>query len=563
MIAVLVGGFLATWYLLSQNKFIYYWDYGGYWTTSYTEMHNTFNDPASAPKRLYESIIASDYNLILPAIISLPLRVFGFTFSRYVLINYIIFFCPTYFILVALLTKLHNSNFKKRLSGKMFLITALLPLMFPALFLALLAGYIDIAALIPTSLVLLLSVDYDLTKGEKSTYRKSILISILLLVTFLFRRYFAFFVVGYIAAIGLYSLYIIFRNRKKKATFRKTLKNIAKNFCLLVGTMGAVLLIAFFGLVKRILSNDYSEQYAGYNMPLLEKTGVLIEYYGWFLVILGLSGIVIAFFIKKKYRKFAALMCAMAMITIFGFFRVQFMGTQHIYTISLQIFALAVIAVFCLLGSTKKFLSYLVILLLVFNSANFLFRFEFLGTSTIFSKRATIHRRDDIQDIKDMVAYIKGLQKEQIDLGNNDKVYVVASSGIINDDVIRSVNKPYETSSLDNLEAVSHLDLRDGFPVSFLDSSIIVTADPVQLHLAKGTQEVVRYLHEELTTEGSYINKHFDLKPEKFILDEEVTVSFYVKNSDFSQEDRQKIAAYFSDYYPGKEALFADRIINQ
>ena len=83
-------GFLLCLYLVSQNNFVYYWDYGGYWTKSYTTMGNLFRHPLGTVKAVYLST-SEDYNDILPLLISVPLKLFGYTFTKYIALTYLMF----------------------------------------------------------------------------------------------------------------------------------------------------------------------------------------------------------------------------------------------------------------------------------------------------------------------------------------------------------------------------------------------------------------------------------------------------------------------------------------
>lgn len=144
--------------------------------------------------------------------------------------------------------------------------------------------------------------------------------------------------------------------------------------------------------------------------------------------------------------------------------------------------------------------------------------------------------------------------------GTDSRVYIDASGSVLNNSIIDSLDKPYGTSPLNNQCFTADVDLRDGFPVDFLTARIIVTTDPVQLHLAKGTQEVVRYLSEQVTDPSSPIGRHFTVAPVSFQLDDGVTAHVYVKQSEFEESDLQSLADYFTGYYPGYELLFANRI---
>ena len=88
----------------------------------------------------------------------------------------------------------------------------------------------------------------------------------------------------------------------------------------------------------------------------------------------------------------------------------------------------------------------------------------------------------------------------------------------------------------------------------------MVVTNPVELHLPEGTQEVVRFLSEEIKKSDSPIGRHFEKLDRSYLLDDNVTAYIYKKISDFETSDYQYLANYYDSYYPGMEEMFSDRI---
>lgn len=100
--------------------------------------------------------------------------------------------------------------------------------------------------------------------------------------------------------------------------------------------------------------------------------------------------------------------------------------------------------------------------------------------------------------------------------------------------------------------------------MQFLDAEYIIDASPAQTHMVrKDTQQVITYLHGQLTTEGSYINKHYDMLPEQFTLDNNVVVSIYKKTKGYGKSDKEKLSEYYHKQYPNNDAIFRDRIMGK
>ncbi len=61
----------------------------------------------------------------------------------------------------------------------------------------------------------------------------------------------------------------------------------------------------------------------------------------------------------------------------------------------------------------------------------------------------------------------------------------------------------------------------------------------------------------------SVIGRHFVKNDRVFTLENNVKVLIYEKQSDFTQEDLQYMADYFTKIYPGYTHMFADRILGR
>ena len=77
---------------------------------------------------------------------------------------------------------------------------------------------------------MLLLKDYDALSLSREQIKRDVYISSVLLCTFMFRRYFAFYVEGYVSGLVLLSLYSVFAysgSESKFKLFRNALLNIA------------------------------------------------------------------------------------------------------------------------------------------------------------------------------------------------------------------------------------------------------------------------------------------------------------------------------------------------
>lgn len=562
---VSVLGFFFCLYIVLQNQFVYYWDYGGYWTASYNTMNELFQSPMETLKSVYSSILESDYNNILPLVISIPLKCFGYTFSKYVMINYLLFLIPVWGITVSIIWKLVLKYYPDLKKGKkkqgIFIFTVLLVVLFNPFYYAMFYGYIDVACLVPALLAILLFMNYDCLSLDKKQVLRDLLISALLLLTFLFRRYFAFYVVGYGTALLVYSAYKVIQVRESKEWGNK-IKNAFLNLFIVGGVATCILLLFFRRLVFRILENNYADQYKAYDAPFITKSRLLIETLGPITLAFVVLAILLSA-ISRKARKITFFCTTAMIVTIIAFFRVQTMGDQHIYTIAGEVCILMILGIYQILDlihrdSYKVIVSVFLSIIFGIGFLNCFFpsvRSLVAPIARIYSKNYYPMKRGDMESLHNLADDLNSLTD-----GTNKYVYICASGSVLNASVMESLDKPYSDSAVHNMYWTADVDLRDGFCSNSLCADYVVVTNPVELHLPKGTQEVVRFLSEEIKKSDSPIGRHFEKLDRSYLLDNNVTAYIYKKISDFETSDYQYLANYYDSYYPGMEEMFSDRI---
>ena len=543
------AGGCVCYYMLVQNKYVYIWDYGGYWTHSYSQMQILFSRPLLAVLRLGGSIFFSDYNSILPTLLAFPLKLFGYTFTRYVLVNYAVFLVPVFFLLWVLL---------KSLAGKKYAgLSLFLAVMFSPVYLAMLRGYIDIACLIPAVIALVLFNDYDALSFTREQIKRDVYISSMLLCTLMFRRYFVFYVQGYMTALAVWSAYSVLKNPSvpKLRAVRNAVLNIA-----VIGVFALLVMLIFFApMLHHILTRSYADMYASYDAPMPDKIIGVLNFYGYFVFIFAALGGIVSLCVKKMRRYIC--FCAVCLaVTAATFFHVQAMDIHHFYTLAVPLFIMSGtgIILFSEMFTGKALRNSALMLCVLVVCANFANCFmpevrQILGRAGhFFSRVHTPLIRNDIPQLNELCDYLNSKT------AGTEKSICIMSGGALNYSVMDALRKPYETQPVHNLYKTLHIDLRDGFPVELLKAEIIVISEPV-----KSDQENVRFISRELMDSTSRISRHFVKDSRTFALDGGTTVYIFEKQSDFEQEDLQYMADYYARVYPGHEAIFADRILGR
>ena len=593
VLALLLLSTAGVCYLTFQDRFVYYWDYSAYWRLSIQQIDLIFSNPDAALARLGSSIAQSDYNYLLPTVVSLPYKIshaiMGGSYQQYVITCYVVFMLPAALgqalCAVKLLARLFPAD-PASSAGRRFAGAVLLAVLMPAGYYPILKGYIDAGILLPMTAAVFLLLDYDLTAPitARSLWR-DLLFVLTLLLAWLSRRYAAFFIVGAVAAMLALAIIQLTTGKKapapaavpaksgKKKTRRKKAGPVGRPPVLnalchfaCMGAVGAAILLLFFrSFVLNALLTDYRTAYSAYDAALAEKLRSLGDSYGLAAMAAAMAAAVLYCLLKKRGRSQVFALLTLTAATALSFFTVQKMGVHHRCLVLIPLYLLTVAAVFPLFQKAANLpIRALSALCCAALAANFAYAFVPPSRAVLSPVRTSLcsayapMQRNDIDELRALRDYL--LEKTEPE---EKPVYVLASSGILNDDIIRCLDLPNSLLALPTLLLTNHVDLRDGFPTSFFSADVVVTTDPILTHLSAGTQEVVRYLAQQVQDSASPIGQHFIRDERTFTLDGGVTVYIYDLASPWTESDLALLRAYFADLYPDAPALFADRLTTE
>lgn len=550
-------------FIESQDDFIYFWDNLNYWQQSVNQAQLLFHHPLQAVRSLYDSINEDAYNLLLPTLLAVPLKICGYTHAAYLCLNAVIWLVPTFVVLVCICKRIATLLCIER-NIILVIPSAALAATFPAFYYALFNGFSDIAVLLPISLSLFTLIEWVPSEWNKSQFKKALLLSCLLTMIVLFRRHFAFYVVAFGFAMVFRALHSVFIEKGGKQAFVSALKYIG----IVAGCALVFLEVFFTNFLYHSLFSNYAEAYVGYDAPLFKKVATTLNYFGnsiFFCLIFSLIG-----FIKyKNIRLIDYELIIIILVSSLLFFRIQSMGPHHVLNIAEPMFLL------CFTGfaflwraiekSSEKLSKYAAIacisLFIIIHCFNFLYAFAsykltFLSFwSPVGPTQYTPAVRSDTEELHRLASYIN----EQDAYEGEKTVYILSSGITLNDSLMRNIDFPVTQNCIDGLQRTSNADMRDGFPTGFIDADIIVATDPIDLHLAEGTQETVRYLSEKIQDINSSIGKHYQ-EIATFNLQNNMKAKVYKKHSEYTESDLEDIRNYFREYYPGYEELFGNRI---
>ncbi|MCC3378376.1 hypothetical protein ACFQ5D_13180 [Paenibacillus farraposensis] len=542
-------GIIFIYAFLQREQFIYYWDFSAYWNTSIQFNNLLSTDFIAAFKQIYASILRDDYSVFPTVFLALPLKFLGTSYMSYVLAIYTCFLYPSCLILFLMLIKIADQiQLKTKLN--VFIIFTL-TFSFPIMIAPMLGGYLDSIGLIFIALSLVILFNHDFERlNLKAIF---LLAACLVLLTFT-RRWYGFWIVSFFGSIGIAFL---FRWILEKDFRFKQLLQVILNF-FIIGASSALFLVIFFNeFIRRALTNNFKSAYSAYYFgDIISNLQNLFYHYGAFIFFIALIGFIGLLFMSKT-RYFSIFLISNLIITYFLFTRIQSLASQHYYLLTVNILILFVCGVILILNYLSK-IKYakgiLLVILAYFVLCNFLVTFTNTNARpvTYFSSllsdfKQTPRVRTDIPVLKQLTAYLKEISSEQ------HKVYVLSSSGILNDDILRQIEMPKDSNALPFMNLTHHVDLRDGFPVSFFDSDYVVVATPTQYHLGESGQKVIGLLEKEVMN-GSLKNNYKPLK--SYTLDNNVQAIVLKKTSAISKETVEFIRSQFKEIYPDNPDLF-------
>lgn len=544
-----VLGFILIYAFLQREHFIYYWDFSAYWNTSIQFNNLISTDFIAGLKQIYASILRDDYSVFPSVFLSLPLKILGTSYTSYVLSIYTCFLYPFSIIVCLLCIKISQAlELNTRLNN--FLIF-LIAFSFPIAIAPMLGGYLDSIGLIFVSLSLIILFN---SQFERLNLKSAFLIALALVVLTFTRRWYGFWIVSFFCSISL--TYLIKWLLDKEFKFRQLLYVFINVF--IIGLASGLSLVIFFNeFIRRSLMNNFQNAYSAYYFgDLLSNIKNMYYHYGLFIILIAIVGF-IGMLLKKKTRYISLFLFFNVIISFFLFIRIQSFASQHYYLLTTNILILFTFGVILIISysSKVKYLRLICSLIIIY-----LFMCNFLVTFTNINFKAvtafgpilsdfkqTPRVRTDIQELNNLKDFLKNKTSE------NHKAYVVSSSGILNDDILRQIDMPEINNALPFLNLTHHVDLRDGFPDTFFTSDFIVVATPTQYHLDESGQKVIGVLASEVTS-GS-LKDHFKAL-RSFQLDNNVQAIVLQKISPITQGQINDISKIFKKSYPNNPDLF-------
>jgi hypothetical protein len=556
----------VTWYV-RQERFIYFWDYVGY-HNYYISLGPVFlQDPIRALHAVLRSVREIDYNL-LPTAFLVPFRLaFGPGRLAYILSITVTFVFPSIVFFTYVVRRLGGNNAPESTFDEVGLtLLSLSAFAFlPVLWVPVLLGSVDVGGVLIILILLLLYFRTDLVDQSLGSL---VSMALLLCLLVLYRRWYAYWVVGFFGALAVCEGVRCAVDRERRA------------HCLLIARnafmLGAISFLSFFliatPIARKMLTTNYGDIYSGYRSshPLFHNLGALYEHFG--LLTLALAGFGIALSgMNEKRRPIAYFLCVQFAITFVLFTRTQdfvissrgqYVGVQHFY------WALATLALFLVfsvqdffrwvqgrIGKAAVFLVIMVASLANF-SATFLPRAGGLLKALDFALPAVRQYptiRTDLDQVQALLDTLNEISKD-----SESTIYILASSFSLNSSIAQEgcllLQRPHRELAR-KIALTNDVDKRDGFPVQFLKARYVVLTTPVAYHLAPQDQKVIGVLANQLV-KGEGIGKSYEKLNYEFRLDDGSSAFIYKKARPLDPNDLKALSDQFIEFYPNNRAEF-------
>jgi hypothetical protein len=561
MLASLAGINLFAASFIRQERYVYGWD-SALWWWYYQHLGSLLGThPLRAAFEVIQSARQEDYSMVLVLFLTPFQLLFGSGRVPFVLAAVTMYVFPAA-ILVALVSYKIRAELVDHGLVRTMMVGLPTFLLLPAVWSPILLGSPDLAGVVVICAILLIYLSRPLVDQPFSTL---ITIGILCALLILVRRWYAYWVVSFfLAAVvteistgrGSYPATVPRRPR--------SIRNLA-----VVGTTAVVtFFLAATPLAMRMVSLDYVDMYStmktykGVWPTVAHAAWGFYWYMGPLISLLFLAGVVNGLARRASRDVFVLLLVQFVAIVVL-LTRVLDFDLHH-YSLLIPFIVIAIAGLVSDLAGHAKARPggpVIVTIYILVLAGQFALVFipavaPYLSAVPFLTRyRQAPLQRGDLAELKQLVSAVAA------DLeGNDATAYVVASSPLLNDDLLRNACRQFghPDATCDRIARTSHWDRRDGLPGDLFTARYVVLATPVQYHRPPEHQRVIG-IPADAILRGRGIGSAFQALPGEFVLDRGVHVVLYERKRPLEQAELQSIEKQFLDLYPGRVDLFSLR----
>lgn len=536
-IGLLIPGILIM-FLFEDERYVYYWDFSGYWLKAIDFSHLFFENPLGAITHVYDSVRSDEYN-VLPNLLLAPVnKLLGLKYNMYILSNYLVYFLPFALITANLIIKSSPSISKKSALAVPVFILFFTPGLIPIRY-----GFVDAIGLVYIAIILSMFVNSNYLR--QLNIKQSVLLGFLLLLLIFSRRWYAFWFESFFVSAFITNALFAYKHKNKKAFINSTLNLTIAG----VVAMG-IMLTLFFPFFKMTVLKDYTDIYSAYrSMPPMRQLQLFSYFFGGFIILTAIAGMLLSF---KKEKTLATFLIISTTLIVLHFTRVNdFGGYQHFYLL-VPFFLIFFCKAIVYLDRNKFILPILFLFLLINNYFVVAINGDYDENAYVFcatnGKPKSRGDYDILMALSDKVTQL---------INNGSNVYCLASSNIpysiLNDDILKNTQLPDTHHPIFKLKLTQHVDKRDHFPNDLFTCNYVIVTNPPQTHLGADNQRLISYFNSEFL--NGTVENHFVLE-QKFKLGNNVTAFILKKVKAFTEAEIHVIRDYFKNAYPDYPEMY-------
>ncbi|GGB69550.1 hypothetical protein GCM10007424_06900 [Flavobacterium suaedae] len=285
---------------------------------------------------------------------------------------------------------------------------------------------------------------------------------------------------------------------------------------------------------------DYSDIYSAYRQSsLLHQLNITNLFFGSLILIISGLGLVKGIIEKRVFFYFLFIS---TFIIIVLFTRINdFGGLQHYYLL-VPLVIISFIKGIMFIYKYNKIIGVTCFLVLLVNNY-FVFGYNTPEKKApLFSSiQGKPIYRSDYYEIDKMANLVNELHEKGIG------VYCLASSDILNNDILKNIKLPDVNNIIYKLLPTEHVDKRDRFPNTLFLADYVITTNPIALHLGEDNQQVIAYFNNEIL--NGFLKDHYSVV-QKFPLKDNTTAVLLRKEKTISNEEIDTMREHFKNLYP-------------
>lgn len=504
---LLVGlaGLAFFYFYYAAERDIKIYDAVTYWTRT-IQSRKVMEESIPSYLSLLRNTLSDEYNYLIAFPLATASYLFGVSFTGYCQSVFLVYYLPSCLLLALFALRL-VAMAQKRKPGASALVACFGVLAIsPVLFWPLTLGYADVAGVLVIALMLNISLGWD---GISFSWKRNIIMAMLSLLLILSRRWYAYYIVGFYAALGLVSLIKMLVKRNFSI---KRLALLIANLAMIAGIASAAILLLNPNVFAMFLTNNYSEAYAAFGgNGILNSLWYIVNHVGFLLFLAFFLGSV--WLLQKSQSRFSVIhLLLSAAVAGVLFLSVQDMGAHHEYLVTPTIMVIvAAFAAVCIQATPQKRRVAVSAGLTLVLAINFSFAYvPILGSVADFASPLATAVRNYPKQLENYDAYHQ-IYDNLLERTRNQSatVYIVGEGDVMNPDYFRRINMPAQEDAAPFAMVNSTVALRDGFPSQMFCAEYILMVNPFST--AFSTVQQVSYQVYDMMLNDPLISNYYQL----------------------------------------------------